>query len=265
MYCSATDCDVNRLIAPGLEALSWHLLEESYSAVTVFDVCHYVLDHGTLEGNGLIFDEDYEAAEAAYVNSLPAVPYDSAEWGEAEPDEDSELWRHARDWTPAGGWSDPDPAGEWDDTGEFPAVAVPVEPPDEWEGNDHAGWTMLPSQARPSETSDRAEAEAGYDAAFGAFLDGPGEPIGRRELHRARLLAAVAAITIPMAMGGSLASAIVNEPYRIEYTDRDYEDWSLSLDADYPPDDQVEDRRVSWDRQTEAWNDARERGEEWAL
>lgn len=83
-YCAAVDAVVNPAIAPGLEALRWHLMDHHYSDVAAFDICHHVLEEGTLAGAPGLYPEDEAAAEAAYVGSLPAVPFADPAWGSDE-------------------------------------------------------------------------------------------------------------------------------------------------------------------------------------
>lgn len=81
IYCAAVDAVVNPSIAPGLEALRWHLLDHHYSDVAAFDICHHVLEEGTPAGCSLLEAEDEAAAEAAFVDALPELPYDHECWG----------------------------------------------------------------------------------------------------------------------------------------------------------------------------------------
>jgi hypothetical protein len=78
-------------------------------------------------------------------------------------------------------------------------------------------------------------------------------PDGR---HVARKMIGNGALPPPIAGGA---------PTPTDSDRRDFESWLSQVDADYPPADQDEPGRRSWEARTAAWNDARDRGESWAV
>jgi hypothetical protein len=242
-YCAAVDARVNPRLAPGLDALRWHLLDHHYSDVAAFDICHHVLEEGTLAGAPGLEREDEALAEEAFVRSLPAVPFDSPEWTA-----DQKAWDEASDAGFEAAWQAFELAdviaGDDDRTepDDFDAAMaeledsdpVPAEFPESYRAPD--GWAAIepddrPSQARPDRTTG--------------------------------LLSAIALIGVAMACGGSLVHEMAHEHHRPSYQEptfapsaddwEEYRQWSESLDA-----------HRSWDDQTAEWNDARESGASWA-
>lgn len=119
VYCAAVDASVNPAIAPGLEALRWHLLDNHYSDVATFDICFYVAEEGTLAGAPGLHGEDEASAEEAYVNSLPAGGWSDPEPSvEILPDDEADYLRRMAENFQLPDEDDPDRTGEW------PALAL---------------------------------------------------------------------------------------------------------------------------------------------
>lgn len=105
-YCAAIHGVVNPAIRPGLDALDWWLADNHYSQHARERIVAYAAAEGTPTGSPYLEAEDEAEASEAFVGALPAVPFDSAEWGPDEdldgldlppmcgggPDPDDELW-----------------------------------------------------------------------------------------------------------------------------------------------------------------------------
>jgi hypothetical protein len=75
------------LFQSGLDALSWWLEEHHYSPHAREAVLAHTAAEGTPTGCADLEAEDEGPATEAFVGALPAVPFDSAEWGEDGPDD----------------------------------------------------------------------------------------------------------------------------------------------------------------------------------
>ena len=225
-YCAATDCEVNARVAPGLEALRWHLLDEHYSDAAAFDICWHVLLEGTLAGAPYL--EDEADAEAAYCDALPAVPYDDPDWGPVI-DHEAAARPGREDWA----WLDRDPLDD-DDTGEYPAIvpgpnaAAGLVGPDELELIAHEA-PDGPDVAR--KIAGRQGATNGRTLLTAAVLGG-------------LLTAGARGCRAVFGAGPEPAAPAAFEPGPDDLAD--YAAWSEELD-----------RRRSWDEQTARWNDER--------
>jgi hypothetical protein len=122
----------NPTLRPGLAALVALLMERNYSGRMVGKVYDFAAVHGTLAGS-MIEPEDEAAAEAAFVDALPAIDFDSPVWGS---DEGLDV--------DAGSPPLPDPMPEYRSPEEWEATEPgPIEPPDDWKGSAAAGWASL--------------------------------------------------------------------------------------------------------------------------
>jgi hypothetical protein len=84
---SSTLFYTNPLFQSGLDALSWWLEENHYSQHAREAVLAHTAAEGTPTGCAYLETEDEGPATEAFVGALPAVPYDSTEWGEDRPDD----------------------------------------------------------------------------------------------------------------------------------------------------------------------------------
>lgn len=73
----------NPQLRNGLAALVELLMDRDYSSHAIGRIFDFVACNGTLEGS-LIEEEDMADAEAAFVDALPEIAFDSPAWGEAE-------------------------------------------------------------------------------------------------------------------------------------------------------------------------------------
>jgi hypothetical protein len=145
LLCPSVPYYRNPTFRPGLAALVELLMGRNYSSHAIGRIFDFVACNGTLEGS-LVEEEDMADAEAAFVDALPAIPYDNEVWGEDPEDHPDDADRTTK---------------PVDDEGPFP-----IEPPDDWPGSSHAGWVMLPpirggsEEAEPFEPSPAEWAQA---------------------------------------------------------------------------------------------------------
>lgn len=71
-------------LRPGLDALSWWLEQQHYSQHAREMILARTAEEGTPSGCVYLEGEDEAAASECFVAALPAVPYDSPQWGEAD-------------------------------------------------------------------------------------------------------------------------------------------------------------------------------------
>jgi hypothetical protein len=76
----------------GLDALSLLLEDYHYSQTAREAIVTYTAVHGTPSGNEFLDAEDEHDANMVFEESLPAVPYDSPEWG--DPLDEATLISH---------------------------------------------------------------------------------------------------------------------------------------------------------------------------
>jgi hypothetical protein len=82
--CPAVPFYRNPTFRPGLAALVGLLRERSYSSHAIGRIFDSVAASGTLEGS-LVEPDDMADAEAAFVDNLPEIPFDSPVWGDEMP------------------------------------------------------------------------------------------------------------------------------------------------------------------------------------
>jgi hypothetical protein len=70
----------NPQLRSDLAALVEHLMMRDYSSHAISRIFDFVACNGTLEGS-LVEPDDMSDAESAFVDALPAVPFDSPCWG----------------------------------------------------------------------------------------------------------------------------------------------------------------------------------------
>lgn len=184
--------DPSAIPGPAILATFEALFNIGYGGRQADAIVAYLQREGTLAGAPCLDATSEAIVERAYVAALPAVPFDDAAWGSDDDLDDLDLVVPIDPDGPG-----PDLAGEEEPTGEYPPV--PVEPPDEWQGNAEAGWAYHPTpedeaayRAMLAEEEARAAAvEAERAEALGwARLAESIEDI-RRTVHALRGLAAV--------------------------------------------------------------------------
>jgi len=87
LHSPSTPFYTNPIFQSGLDALSWWLEENHYSQHAREAVLAHTAAEGTPTGCAYLEAEDEGPATEAFVGVLPAVPYDSAEWGDDGPDD----------------------------------------------------------------------------------------------------------------------------------------------------------------------------------
>src|SRR5262249_35985273 len=80
----------NPQLRPGLAALVDFLMGRDYTSHAIGRIFDFAACNGTLEGS-IIELEDMADAEAAFVDALPSIGFDSPAWGSVEDLDDLDI------------------------------------------------------------------------------------------------------------------------------------------------------------------------------